>query len=105
MKRGRLAYGHRKLTVAAALWIAKAAALTGAIPAAATTSASVVSCDQPVGNPDPATNQVAWEQRDSNDVACGSQRVQDQLANPAFLALWAQQAAAATGETPAQVLA
>ena len=97
---------YRKPTVVVGLSIVAAVALTGAVPASGASSPfPAVSCDKPVSNPDPATNQMAWEQRDGNNVACGSQRVQDELANPAFLALWARQAAAATGETPALVLA
>jgi dienelactone hydrolase len=48
---------------------------------------------------------VGWQARDLNDVECGSQRVQDQLANPAFLALWAQQAAVQVGTSPTALLA
>jgi dienelactone hydrolase len=98
--------GSRQLAVMAGL--AAAVTLLGTNAAAATSAASSPSapqCDQQVGNPSPSSDAGGWEARDANNVACGSQRVSDQLTNPAFLALWAQQAATATGETPAQLIA
>jgi dienelactone hydrolase len=85
----------------AAISISLVGALTGVGLAPAVAHAAgppSVSCDQLL--PD-STSAV---QRDANNVACGYQRVTDQLSNPAFLALWAQQAAVVTGETPAELL-
>ena len=96
--------GKRRLALL--LSLATAGAVLGAGSASGAALPAVgPDCDGSVGNPSPATDPAGWQARDANDVACGWQRVQDQLSNPAFQALWAQQAAAATGETPAQVLA
>lgn len=97
---------RRRLAMLVGLATVTAVAATGPAAASAVSAPPVAaSCDGSVGNPSPTADPVGWEERDANDVICGSQRVQDQLSNPAFLALWAQQAAVATGETPAYLLA
>jgi dienelactone hydrolase len=56
-------------------------------PASAQTPSSPIVCDQPPGDPAPGT--AAWEERDLNNIECATQRQQDELTNPDFLAMWA----------------
>ena len=41
-------------------------------------------CDQPAGDPDPATDAQAWQQRDFMNVMCSLQRLTDMALHPAF---------------------
>jgi hypothetical protein len=55
-------------------------------------------CDHPTGNPDPATDPDAWRERDLQNLACATQRQQDELSSAAFLRKWAIEFGVAYGE-------
>jgi dienelactone hydrolase len=57
-------------------------------------------CYQPAGSPDPSTDAAAWRARDIQNEICSTQRLQDELANPAFLRLSAMEFA---GSNPNQI--
>lgn len=44
-------------------------------------------CYAPAGNPNPTTDLAAWEARDRENELCSTQRLTDELTNPAFLRL------------------
>jgi len=55
-------------------------------------------CDEAAGDPDPVTEADAWRRRDLQNLACATQRQQDELANPAFLRKWAIEFGVAYGD-------
>ncbi|MCU1448826.1 MAG: hypothetical protein JWP02_996, partial [Acidimicrobiales bacterium] len=66
------------LTLGALASVTPSARAAGAPP-------SQLGCDQPAGDPDPITEPEAWRQRDAQNLACATERQQDELSNPAFL--------------------
>ncbi|HWA64750.1 MAG TPA: alpha/beta hydrolase [Mycobacteriales bacterium] len=57
-------------------------------------------CTGAVGNPNPKTDLVAWEARDRQNELCSTQRLTDELANPAFVAMSAMEVA---GSNPNEI--
>lgn len=57
-------------------------------------------CYAPVGNPNPKTDLAAWEARDRQNELCSTQRLTDELTNPAFLRLSGMEVA---GYNPNQI--
>jgi dienelactone hydrolase len=55
-------------------------------------------CDEPAGDPDPVAEPDAWRERDLRNLACATQRQQDELSNPAFLRKWAIEFGVAYGD-------
>lgn len=66
------------LPILIALWLTCLGNGWGVAPGVAETE-----CDLPAGDPDPATDRMAWEERDLQNVRCAMQRSTDQLENPA----------------------
>ena len=75
-------------TMVAAL-VAVIAAAGAMTPVSAGNSPSAIDCVGPAGNPQPGTQ--AWQQRDLANQYCATERLQDELANPAFGAVFSSQ--------------
>jgi dienelactone hydrolase len=64
----------------------------------AQTAPAALDCTGDAGDPDPATDPDAWRARDQQNLACATQRQQDELTNLAFLRTWAIESGAAYGD-------
>src|SRR2546421_204871 len=80
--------------------------LASVTPSARAASAppSQSGCDQPAADPDPVTQADVWRQRDAQNMACATERQQDELNNPAFLRKWAVEDGESLGDLPGLAL-